>query len=158
MLGAQQKAWFKQELLQAKANQALTVWVSSVAWIPNLSDGWYLYSAERREIANFIKENGLTNLIMLSGDLHMLGMDNGSHSDFATGGGAGFPEMQASPLDRFGFEAPAPYSEGVVAKRGQFGIMNVIDNGGPTVTVEWSGRNWANEEIMAYRFTVENNL
>lgn len=154
MLGAQQKAWLKQELLQARTEAALIIWASSVDWVPSLSDGWHLYSAERRELANFIKENGIHKLAMIAGDLHMLGIDNGSHSDFADGGGAGFPVIQASPLDRFGFEAEAPYSEGRVAQRGQFGIMNVIDDGGPTVRVEWSGRNWKNEELLAYSFTV----
>jgi phosphodiesterase/alkaline phosphatase D-like protein len=156
MLGPAQKAWFKQELLNAKTTYPLVVWVSSCDWIPNLSDAWHLYSTERREIADFLKENGITNLIMLAGDLHMLGIDNGSHADFASGGGAGFPVMQASPLDRFGFEAEAPYSEGVIAKRGQFGIMNVIDEGGPTIKVEWSGRSWTNEEILAYSFNIGN--
>lgn len=154
MLGAQQKAWFKQELLQARDSHALIIWVSSVDWIPDLSDGWTLYSTERRELANFIKANNINNLAMIAGDLHMLGIDNGSHSDFADGGGAGFPVIQASPLDRFGFEAEAPYSEGRIAQRGQFGVMNVIDEGGPTVRVEWSGRNWKNEELLAYSFTV----
>lgn len=91
---------------------------------------------------------------MIAGDLHMLGIDNGSYTDFAEGGGAGNPIFQASPLDRFGFDAEAPYSEGRAAQRGQFGIMNVIDEGGPTVRVEWSGRNWKNEELLAYSFTV----
>lgn len=157
MMGRAQKAWFKQELLNAQADHALVVWVSSVDWIPELSDGWYLYNTERSEIANLIKENKITNLIMLAGDLHLLGIDNGTHSDFATGGGAGFPVMQASPLDRFGLEAVVPYSEGVSSKRGQFGIMNVIDEGGSTVIVEWSGRNWQNEELLAYRFVIEHN-
>jgi len=156
MLGLAQKAWFKQELLNAKTTYPLVVWVSSCDWIPNLSDGWHLYSSERREIANFLKENRITNLIMLAGDLHMLGIDNGSNADFASGGGAGFPVMQASPLDRFGLEAEAPYSQGVVARRGQFGIMNVIDEGGSTIKVEWSGRSWTNEEILAYSFIIGN--
>jgi phosphodiesterase/alkaline phosphatase D-like protein len=155
MLGAQQKAWLKQELLEAKNSHALIIWVSSVDWLPpDLSDGWHLYSTEREELANFIKANGIRNLAMIAGDLHMLGIDNGSHADFAEGGGAGFPIFQASPLDRFGFEAEAPYSEGRAAQRGQFGIMNVIDDGGATVRVEWSGRNWQNEELLAYSFTV----
>lgn len=153
MLGARQKAWFKQELLQAKADHALIIWVSSVDWLPNLSDGWHLYRTERRELADFIKSNQINNLAMIAGDLHMLGIDDGSHAGFAPGGGGGFPVFQASPLDRFGLNADAPYSEGRVAGRGQFGIMNVIDNGDSTVRVEWSGRNWKNEELLAYSFT-----
>lgn len=154
MLGSPQKAWFKEELLRANTDHALTIWVSSVDWLPDLSDGWYLYSTERRELADFIKTNHINKLAMIAGDLHMLGIDNGSHNTFATGGGSGFPIFQASPLDRFGFDTDAPYSEGRVAERGQFGIMNVIDDGGPTVRVEWSGRSWTNEELLAYSFSV----
>ncbi|MCB9076754.1 MAG: alkaline phosphatase D family protein [Anaerolineaceae bacterium] len=154
MLGLAQKAWFKEELLRANTDHVLTIWVSSVDWLADLSDGWYLYSTERRELADFIKTNNINKLAMIAGDLHMLGIDNGSHNTFATGGGSGFPIFQASPLDRFGFDADAPYSEGRVAQRGQFGIMNVIDDGGPTVRVEWSGRSWTNEELLAYSFTV----
>lgn len=158
MLGAAQKSWFKQELLNAKASHALIVWVSSVDWVPSLSDGWHLYSTERREIANFIKANNIKNLIMIAGDLHMLGIDNGANSDFADGGGGGFPVIQASPLDRFGFKTSAPYSEGVVAERGQFGIMNVIDTGQAMLKVEWSGRKWNNQELLAYSFTINNEV
>ncbi|MCB0193074.1 MAG: alkaline phosphatase family protein [Anaerolineae bacterium] len=155
MLGPRQKAWFKQELLQAKSDHALIIWISSVDWIPQLSDGWYLYSTERRELADFIQANAINNLAMIAGDLHMVGIDNGSHADFTTVGGGGFPIFQASPLDRFGFDADALYSEGRVAQRGQFGIMNVIDDGGSTVWVEWSARSWTNEELLAYRFSVQ---
>ncbi|MCB0168069.1 MAG: alkaline phosphatase family protein [Anaerolineae bacterium] len=154
MLGSTQKAWFKEELLRANSDHALTIWVSSVDWLADLSDGWYLYSTERRELADFIKTNNINKLAMIAGDLHMLGIDNGSHNTFATDGGSGFPIFQASPLDRFGFDADAPYSEGRVAERGQFGIMNVIDDGGPTVRVEWSGRSWTNEELLTYTFTL----
>lgn len=156
MLGMMQKEWLRQELLAARDLYPLVIWVSTAAWVPDLSDGWHLYSTERREIADFIKANGITNLAMLTGDLHMLGIDDGSHSDFAAGGGAGFPVMQASPLDQFAFQdgTPfAPYSEGVIAERGQFGLMTVYDYGGPSITVRWSGRNAANEEILSYTFT-----
>lgn len=158
MLGITQKNWLKQELLKGKYFYTLTIWVSTADWFPQLSDGWQLYATERREFADFIKANHITKLAMLTGDLHMLGIDDGSHSDFATGGGAGFPLMQASPLDRFPFSEGipfAPYSQGVVAERGQFGVMTVTDSGDPTLTVHWSGRNWRNEEILAYTFTVQ---
>lgn len=158
MLGKLQKAWLKQELLNGRDAYALIVWISASDWLADLSDGWRSYRTERRELADFIKNNQIKNLAMIAGDLHMLGIDDGSNSSFATGGGGNFPVMQASPLDRFGFETDAPYSEGRVAERGQFGIMNVIDHGGAEVVVEWSGRNWANEEVLAYRFTVKNQV
>jgi alkaline phosphatase D len=158
MLGEPQKAWLKQELLNGRDAYALVIWISASDWLAELSDGWRSYKTERKELADFIKNNQIKNLAMIAGDLHMLGIDNGSNSAFAGGGGGGFPVMQASPLDRFGFDANVSYSEGRVAGRGQFGIMNVIDYGGTEVAVEWSGRTWKNEEVLAYHFTVQNQI
>lgn len=154
MLGVAQKAWFKQELLNARSNYALIVWVNSLPWIGTTGDdGWYLYTYERMELANFIKNNGITNLCMISGDAHMLAIDNGTNSDYATGGGAGFPVMHAAALDQSGSVKGGPYSEGAYPGGGQFGLMTVID-AGDSVRVEWSGRNSLNQEIVRYAFTL----
>lgn len=37
-----------------------------------------------------MKEIGIDNLVVLSGDAHVLAMDDGSHTDYATNGGAGY--------------------------------------------------------------------
>jgi alkaline phosphatase D len=47
-------------------------------------DHWSLFSTERRELADFIKENGIKGLCILHGDAHMLAADNGSNADYAT--------------------------------------------------------------------------
>lgn len=157
LLGEAQKGWLKQELLQAKDLYPLVVWASTSAWFPELSDGWRCYAVERREIADFIKQNQITNLVMLSGDLHITGIDDGTHTDFASGDGKGFPEMVSSPLDRPGFVDGlpfAPYNQGAIAEPGLFGLMSVIDNGGEIVTVQWSARNAANDELLSYQFIV----
>ncbi len=155
MLGAPQKAWFKQELLDAQGTYPLKVWVNSLPWIGVTGDdGWYLYTNERREIANFIKDSGITGLCMISGDAHMLAIDNGTNSDYATGGGAGFPVMQAAALDQGGSLKGGPYSEGAFPGRGQFGLMTVIDSGGSEIIVQWSGRNAANTQLLSYQFAV----
>src|SRR5439155_15249023 len=94
MMGAKQKAWFKQELLSAKNKYPLIFWVSTVPWIgqagvyvypmetnvdglvepvkllpraqqvfnfpnrdPDRDDYWAGFAFERREIADFIKQN-----------------------------------------------------------------------------------------------------
>ena len=156
LLGEAQKSWLKQELLSARDRYPLVVWASTSAWFPELSDGWRCYAVERREIADFIKQNQITNLVMLSGDLHITGIDDGAHTDFSNRGG-GFPEMVSSPLDRPGFVDGlpfAPYNQGAIAERNLFGLMTVIDNGGQTVTVQWSARNAANEELLSYQFAI----
>jgi hypothetical protein len=92
--------------------------------------------------------------MMLSGDAHMVAIDDGSNSDYATSGGAGFPIMHAAALDRHGRVKGGPYSEGTYPGSGQFGLMTVTDDGGSEITVAWSGRNWENKELVSYEFTV----
>lgn len=151
VLGTAQKAWLKSELLKGAA-YPLVVWIGSAPWIePRTpgSDRWGGYSTERQELADFIKKNGIDNLIMLSGDAHMIALDDGTHSGFAQGGGGGFPVLHAAPLDQQGRVKGGPYSHGTFPGRtgsgsgvydGQFGLLTVTDTGGPEVCIEFSGR------------------
>ncbi|HMC28976.1 MAG TPA: prolyl oligopeptidase family serine peptidase [Verrucomicrobiae bacterium] len=191
MMGAKQKAWFKQELLSAKDHYPLIFWVSSVPWLgqphtnyyrgigtnqfgffhhtnltytptrrrqrtPTDEDHWSVYSYERTEIADFIKSNHITGLAILHGDSHMLAADDGSHSDFATGGGAPIPVMCAAPLDQEPSIKGGPYSQGIYKVRkgeGCFGLVTVTDEGNE-ITVSYSGRNNKNEEKISLKFKV----
>jgi len=155
MLGATQKAWFKQELQAANGVYPLIVWVNTLPWIGVTGDdGWYLYTNERHELADFIKDNDIQGLCMISGDAHMLAIDDGTYSDYATGGGAGFPVFHAAALDQSASLKGGPYSEGAFPGRGQFGLMEVVDTGDTLITVNWSGREASNVEIVGYSFTV----
>jgi prolyl oligopeptidase len=123
---------------------------------PSDEDHWSVYSHERREIADFIKSNQISGLCILHGDSHMLAADDGSHSDFATGGGAPLPVMCAAPLDQDPSIKGGPYSQGVYKVRkgeGCFGLITVTDSGGD-ITVNYSGRNNKNEEKVSLKFTV----
>lgn len=149
VLGADQKAWFKKELLKGAA-YPLVVWVGTAPWIEpktSGSDRWGGYSTERQELANFIKQNQIDNLIMLSGDAHMVALDDGTNSGFAQGGGGGFPVLHAASLDQRGSVKGGPYSHGTFPNltnsntyHGQFGLLTVTDTGGPEVCVEFRGR------------------
>lgn len=155
MLGSAQKEWFKQKLISLEGVYPLKVWVNTLPWIGTTGDdGWHLYTNERRELANFIKDNGITGLCMVSGDAHMLAIDNGTNSDYATGGGAGFPVFHAAALDQSGSVKGGPYSHGAYPGRGQFGLMTVFDSGGAFITVEWRGLTSTNAQRVAYSFTV----
>ncbi len=156
MLGTTQKEWFKEELIHARDNYELTVWVNTLPWIGDTGDdGWYVYTHERRELADFIKANDITNLCMISGDAHMLAIDDGTNSDYADNGGAAFPVMHAAPLDRTPSIKGGPYSHGAYAGngRGQFGLMSITDTG-DSILVDWSGR-YLGQEIMSYSFAYE---
>ncbi len=81
-----QKYWLLSGLLTSDA-----VWkfvVSGSVWNPDSKekDSWHLYQTEQREILDFIDDNGISGVIVLSADLHSGGgIDDGTHS--------GVPEM-----------------------------------------------------------------
>jgi hypothetical protein len=98
---------------------------------------------EREDLATHIERAGLTSrLLMLSGNAHMVALDDGTHSNYATlapTGRRGFVVMHAAPLDRPTSVKGGPYSHGVSTQRGQFGLVDVTDDGA-TLLVELSGR------------------
>jgi phosphodiesterase/alkaline phosphatase D-like protein len=123
---------------------------------PPPEDHWSLYSTERREIAAFVKENGITGLCIIHGDAHMLAADNGSNADYATGGGAPIPVIAAAPLDQAASIKGGPYSQGIYkAPRGEgcYGLVRVLDQG-DNLRVIYSGRNHLNAEKVSLEFSV----
>jgi alkaline phosphatase D len=76
MLGARQKAWFKDALSRSTATWKL--WASEVmvmGWdsAPGVQlneDGWDGYQAERQEILQHVLDQGIKNLSALTGDIH----------------------------------------------------------------------------------------
>ena len=118
-------------------------------------DLWGAFSNERREIAIFLRDNGITNLCILHGDSHMLAADDGTHSDYANGGGARIPVMCGGPLDQDASIKGGPYSQGVYRARkgeGCFGYVQVTDTG-TRIDVQFSGRNFRNEEKIMLKFS-----
>ena len=143
MLGAAQKEWFKRELAAAARSHAVVFWASSVPWIgaPDHGDGWPGYADERREIAGFIAQNGIRNLVILCGDAHMLAADDGRNSDYTGIRGLRIPVLHGSPLDQGASMKGGPYSHGVHLPEpgeGCFGWVNVLDDGGD-VRIEFTG-------------------
>jgi hypothetical protein len=105
------------------------IWFSTKPWqgtyAPD-SDKWRGYPVERRNISDKVRTRcipllvlgfhafgapktrfqiaslGITNLIMVAGDAHLLAMDDGRNNDYSTYGGAGFPLCQSAPMDQYG--------------------------------------------------------
>jgi phosphodiesterase/alkaline phosphatase D-like protein len=157
MMGAEQKAWFKQELRAAALGNALVVWASSVPWIGNGGgDCWESYAAERRELSEFMAEIRIRNLCILCGDAHMLAADDGRNSDYSGTGSLKIPVLHGSALDQGGSYKGGPYSEGYHtphAGEGCFGWVEVEDDG-RKVVVNFTGRNQRDEIIVKHRFEV----
>jgi len=162
VLGTEQKAWFKEQLLASNAdpNVAVTFWVNSFPWTgtarPQASppvENWAAYPTERAEIATFIKDNGVQNVFLLSGDMHSCAIDDGRTYDFSVDGtnpiitvaegyvGHGLPVFQAAPLWQTASSKGTPYEIGpmiVSGVRDQFGLVTV-DDYGSNILINFTG-------------------
>ena len=156
-LGSAQKAWFKQELIAARdAGFPLILWVSTSPWIDPAQlgvDTWAGFATERTELANFIKDNRIKNLAMLSGDMHALAYDDGANSDYAVGGGAPLVVLHAAPLTRLGAPKGGPYTAGPLPGNLQYGLLDVTDPGSASVQVRFSGKRIDEGAKLTFPFT-----
>ncbi|MBI5769991.1 MAG: alkaline phosphatase D family protein [Verrucomicrobia bacterium] len=160
-MGAAQKAWFKRELIDARdTGYPLILWVCTVPWIAPATvgdDTWGGYATERAEIADFIKENRIRNLVVYGGDMHALAYDDGTHSDYATGGGAPLYVLHAAPLARDFNVKGGPYSAGPYLARMQYGILDIIDNGGASIVCRFTGKRIDEGAKFMFQFTASAN-
>jgi len=158
MLGQEQLAWLIDELVTSAADHAVVVWANPTPWIGSAgasSDDWSGWAEERRTIADALAAAEIDNLVMVSGDAHMVAIDDGTNSGYASDGGPGFPVLHAAALDRPGSVKGGPYSHGAIAGAGQYGRIEINDDGGPIVTVRLSGHNWLDEELLDLEVTFE---
>ncbi|MEL7209247.1 MAG: alkaline phosphatase D family protein, partial [Actinomycetota bacterium] len=153
VLGAEQLDWLLDELRTSASTHAAVVWVNAVPWIGEAdpsSDGWAGAAAERALIADAIADAAIDNLVMVSGDAHMVAVDDGTNSDYSTDGGAGFPVLHAAALDRPGSVKGGPYSHGTFPGAGQYGVIDVEDDGGDEVVLRLTGRTWDGETLVVH--------
>ena len=157
MLGDRQRDWLIDELTESSRTHALVVWANPVPWIVEPREGgdnWSGFAQERTVIADAIAQAGIDNLIMVSGDAHMVALDDGTNNDYATGGGASFPVFHAAPLDRPGSIKGGPFSDGAFDGAGQFGLLDIVDEG-DTISVTTTGLNWEGDVLVERTFTFD---
>jgi alkaline phosphatase D len=165
MMGTTQKAWFKNECINAKNNGQIIAWISSVSFGGNTSDNWGGFSAERTELSNFFRDNSIANLFVLSGDAHMVAIDNGTNHDFSTGNNNpnDYPVFQAAAINNSGSTKGGTYSEGGTfpnnsSSNGQYGVVEVTDNGGSTIQIKFTayrtaGNTTSESVLTSYTFS-----
>ncbi|HEY0029632.1 MAG TPA: alkaline phosphatase D family protein [Bacteroidia bacterium] len=141
-----QRTWFENECLYARDNNLVIAWLSTYSWSGTGSDNWSEFSTERKSINDFLFCNQIENLFILSGDAHMLGIDNGSNSNFSsnTCGFYPYPNFQAAALNQNGSYKGGVYSEGGYfmnpnASFGQFGLVDVLDSGSDSICISLKG-------------------
>jgi hypothetical protein len=147
--------WFKDQVINAKNNQELLLWVSSFPFINapggpdyscNEDDDWGGYINERKEVSNFINKYDVP-LIIVSGDAHMLAIDSGTNSNYSDEG-EGFPVFHVGALDQRGSIKGGPYDMGVKAGGGQYGKLEINDDG-KTIEINFQGKNELNEIVVS---------
>jgi hypothetical protein len=142
LMGTRQKEWFKEELLKANGTYPLIVWLTTTPWNgkqkPVKGNKWYQHTGERREIANFLKDNHIQGFCAIAGDMHATTIDDGANTDFADGGGAGFPIFHAASLGTKTSYKGGPYNKGAAKRDHQYGRFEVVDNG-EEMAITWKG-------------------
>ncbi len=162
MLGDEQLAWLVDELVTASRTHSLVVWANAVPWIGAAAeggDGWSGYPDERARISQVIADESIENLVMVSGDAHMVAIDDGTNTNYAAGAvGGGFPLLHAAALDRAGNVKGGPYSGGTFPGGGQYGVLEIVDPGGDAaVTVTMSGKTWDGRTLVTGTFDLASN-
>lgn len=155
MLGAAQKTWFK-ALLSGSPGKVI-VWVCPRMFggVPTAgADHWGGFTTERTELAAYIHANCPGRVLVLSADMHALGIDDGTNHTY---GSEPFRVFQAAPLDRSvdvsGYGGSL-FTSGLFATVGQFGTMTVVDAGGASVSITWRGYDSAGTVLATQAFAV----
>lgn len=137
MMDARQHAWLRSQLLEAEKNGLLAIWVTSLSWNAiGTPENWGSQPAERNELSDFLRDNGVRDLLIICGDAHMLAIDSGANGDFSTGQNNPwkYPVFQAAAINRGGSYKGGTYDQGgyfpnPTAAHGQFGRVLVNDDG-----------------------------
>jgi len=162
MMGTTQKAWFKDELLAAKAAGQIVFWVCPTPWVAATTanaDHWGGFNTERKEISDFIQSHGIAAVIRLSTDAHMVALDDGTNDLFTTDTvGNKLVTFHAAPLRQSGSIKGGSYSHGTYSgtnneSEGQWGLVTVTDTNGETIDVTLVGKK-GTTQLLSYSKTL----
>ena len=156
MLGDEQRRWLLSELERSAAEHDLVIWANPVPWVDPAepgADSWAGYDAERRLIADHIASLGIDNLVMVSGDAHMVAIDDGTHTNHSSVDGRGFPLLHVAALDRPGSTKGGPYTQGPITGGGHFGVIEVEPTDGG-LAVAMIAENWRGDELLRHDLVV----
>lgn len=143
ILGATQKQWLKDRLSDA---EPVKVWVTDSVFntseTPAGEDKWHDYPAEHDEIGDYIRDDAVGLVVILSGDQHAVAADDGSGNVW------GIPSWCAAPFDRTASHKGGPWSEGLYpategAVVNQYGWVAVTDTG-TAIDLDFTGYDSSN--------------
>jgi hypothetical protein len=158
MLGVDQRDWLLDELVESAATHDPVIWVNPVPWVDEPEEGgdsWSGYADERAILADHIASNGIENLVMVSGDAHMVAIDDGTHTNVSSTPGPGFPLIHVAALDRPGSTKGGPHTHGPSAGGGQFGLVDIaVADDGRTLDIDLVAMDWQGERLLHHRFSI----
>lgn len=158
-LGATQKAWLKDQLIEA---EPVKIIVQESTWIDDRpavlgDDTWQWFNAERTEIGNYIQSTAVGKVVMLMGDQHALSADNGSNNPWG-----GFPMFAAAPFGQWASVKTSDpvndWSAGIWAPESpavqQYGHVTVTDDGS-TIGLVYRGYDSTNTQRVTLTVNVD---
>lgn len=139
MLGLEQKTWLKNELSQPEPVKVIGCGIMWRDTGGEAGDRWGSFSNEFAEINQYIADNQITGVYVISGDRHALAADDGTNS------GGGIPNAVAAPFYQVTTGASESWSHGYYRSEGYqsyYGLLDVVD-AGDTITLNYTGRDSA---------------
>jgi len=170
MFGPEQRKWFLEELKRSSETHDMIFWISSVPFTSSTAtkgrsgevvvkgDTWGGFRTERDTIARFIKENNITNLMVITGDAHCIAAADGRHTATYVEGGVPVAEILAGPLlHHHKSSKGGPWSQGISGagkndKQQAYGLVT-LEQDARSMTVTFSGRNAQQEEQISLKVT-----
>ncbi len=154
MMDIEQFAWLQSEFRYARDHALLAAWISPLTWNSTSStENWGCQPAERTILNDFLYEEHIKDLFILSGDAHMLAIDDGWNADFSTAGDHAYlyPIFQAAAIARTGSYKGGTFDQGGFfpnpdVAHGQFGEVTVDDDG-EQICITFQG--WRTDSMSA---------
>ncbi len=137
MLGAEQKAWLKDELRASRAPFKVLVSGGGFSKAERGGDSWAVYTHERDEIFDFIRDNRIEGVFGISGDSHMGELNCVPRSEQ---GAYDFYDLCSSPLANmpdsdFVDQMPEVRIRGTYTRSCNIGLMQFsFDEGAPRMS------------------------
>jgi len=136
MLGAAQKAWLKDELRASRAPFKVLVSGGGFSKAERGGDSWAVYTHERDELFDFIRDNRIEGVFGISGDSHMGELNCVPRSEQ---GAYDFYDMCSSPLANypdsdFVDQMPEVRIRGVYTRSCNIGLMSFSFDDGPRMS------------------------
>lgn len=136
MLGAEQKQWLKDELSASRAPFKVLVSGGGFSMAERGGDTWAVYTHERDELFDFIRDNDIRGCFAISGDSHMGELNCVPRSEQ---GGYDFYDLTSSPLAQlpdldFVDQMPEVRIRPVFTRSVNIGVMQFSFENGPRMS------------------------